>query len=197
MTSHRMILALATAALTLAGCSKEPAADNVPMTVHEAMTKHVDVIADEVWAIGNAAMANDAVIDPKLMDDAKWAKLADAATRLQAAAVDLGALKKLVVNRPGVTISDENVEGGTTSQQVQKNIDADPDGFRGMAGALASHMGDIAAAAKARDAQRAGELVGEIDGVCENCHLEFWYPQQKDLVKQLMAEGQTPTPAAK
>lgn len=189
MTSHRMILALAAATLALAGCSKEPAAEDVPMTVHEAMTKHVDVIADEVWAVGNAAMASDALIDPKMMDDAKWAKLADAATRLQAAATELGALKTYVVNRPGVTISDENIEGGTSSAQVQKNIDADIDGFRGMAGALAGHMGDLAAAAKAHDAARAGELVGQLDGVCENCHLEFWYPEQKDLVKQIMAEG--------
>lgn len=189
MTSHRMILALAAATLALAGCSKEPAAEDVPMTVHESMTKHVDVIADEVWAVGNAAMASDALIDPKMMDDAKWAKLADAATRLQAAATELGALKTYVVNRPGVTISDENIEGGTSSAQVQKNIDADIDGFRGMAGALAGHMGDLAAAAKAHDAARAGELVGQLDGVCENCHLEFWYPEQKDLVKQIMAEG--------
>ncbi|MCB5426604.1 cytochrome c [Altererythrobacter sp. CC-YST694] len=189
MTSHRMIFALAAATLALGGCSKEPAAEDVPMTVHEAMTQHIDVIADEVWAVGNAAMASDALIDPKLMDDAKWAKLADAAARLQNAATEMSMLKKLVVNRPGVIISDENIEGGTTSEQVQKNIDADPEGFRGMAGALASHMGDIAAAAKAHDAQRAGALVGQIDGVCENCHLEFWYPQQKDLVKQIMAEG--------
>ncbi|HTN14079.1 MAG TPA: hypothetical protein VL094_04665 [Sphingomonadaceae bacterium] len=189
MTSHRMILALAAASLALAGCSKEPAAEDVPMTVHEAMIKHVDVIADEVWAVGNGAMASDALIDPKMMDDTKWAKLTDAATRLQAAATELGALKKYVVNRPGTTISDENVEGGSTSEQVQKNIDADIDGFRGMAGALAGHMGDLAAAAKAHDAARAGELVGQLDGVCENCHLEFWYPEQKDLVKQIMAEG--------
>ncbi len=181
-------------ALGLAACSKEPADADVEWTVHEGMTEHVDVIADEVWAIGNASIGEQAGIDPSKIDDAGWAKLADAATRLQNAANKLGSLPTPVVNRPGVKISDEDIEGGTTSAQVQKNIDADVEGFRGMAHALAGHMGDLAAAAKAHDAQRAGPLVDQLDGVCENCYLEFWYPQQRELVESLLKAAGDPEP---
>lgn len=186
MKNYRILPAMVLLAVALSACSKEPSADDVSMTVHEAMTEHVDVIADEVWAIGNASIADNALIDNSQMDDAKWAKLVDAATRLQGAANDLGALQRYVVNRPGVTISDEDVPGGTTSEVVQQNIDRNTDDFRGMAHALAAHAGDIAIAAKAHDGARAGELIGQLDGVCESCHLEFWYPQQKELVEAAM-----------
>jgi len=186
MNNFRLLPALAVLALALSACSKEPSNDDVAMTVHEAMTEHVDVIADEVWAIGNESIADNALIDNALMDDAKWAKLADAATRLQGAATDLGGFEHYVVNRPGVTISDEDVPGGTTSEVVQKHINSNTDDFRGMAHALAAHAGDIAAAAKAHDGAQAGKLIGQLDGVCESCHLEFWYPQQRELVEAAM-----------
>jgi hypothetical protein len=197
MKSRLMILTLGACALGLSACSKEPADADVEWTVHEGMTEHVDKVADEVWAIGNASIGDAAGLDSKKIDDAGWAKLEEAAARLQNAANKLASLPKYVVNRPGVEISDENIEGGTTSVQVQKNIDADTQGFRDLAHALASHMGDLAAAAKAHDAQKAGPLLDQLDGVCENCHLEFWYPQQRELVEKLLKQAGTPLPAVK
>ena len=35
----------------------------------------------------------------------------------------------------------------------------------------------IAAAARAKDAKTAGDLIGETDAVCESCHMTYWYPE--------------------
>ena len=52
-----------------------------------------------------------------------------------------------------------------------------------------TNMGEIAAAARAHDAAKAGPLIGEIDGVCENCHLTFWYPEEKAFVEDFIRRG--------
>jgi hypothetical protein len=34
-------------------------------------------------------------------------------------------------------------------------------------------------AARTRDAGAAGDLVAQLDQVCEVCHAQFWYPDQQ------------------
>ena len=75
-----------------------------------------------------------------------------------------------------------------TDAQVQARFDREPAKLRELAGALASHTGDLATAARAHDAARAGALVDQLDPVCESCHLEFWYPDQKAAVEELLRE---------
>ena len=93
----------------------------------------------------------------------------------------------LVVASPGVKISDEDIPGGHTAAQVQGRFDRNPEKLREMADVLAVHTGDLAAAARAHDAARAGALVDQLDPVCESCHLEFWYPDQKALVEEILS----------
>jgi hypothetical protein len=83
-----------------------------------------------------------------------------------------------------VKIADEGVPYGDTGAEVQANVDKDPQTLRDFANALAVHAHDIATAAQRHDTQRAGLLIGELDGVCEDCHLEYWYPSQKALLEQ-------------
>ena len=34
------------------------------------------------------------------------------------------------------------------------------------------------------DMLQAGDLISGMDQVCENCHLEYWYPEQKALLEE-------------
>jgi hypothetical protein len=183
-------------ALVLAGCSKkeEPPQQQAQRTLHEIMKDEIDTRADDVWAVGNAHIDNNAGLDASTMTDADWQKLAAAATSLRQGALDLAALDPIVVVRPGVTIADEGVPGGDSAESVQQNIDKDPQGYRDLANALAQHMSALAEAANKRDAATAGDLINELDGVCESCHLEYWYPSQKALVESIrQANGDDPT----
>jgi hypothetical protein len=40
-------------------------------------------------------------------------------------------------------------------------------------------MEQIGAAAQSKDANKLFEVSGRLDQVCEDCHLQFWYPDQK------------------
>jgi hypothetical protein len=174
----------------VAGCSKEPAEPAQPaQTFHEVMTDEIDPGADVIWAIGNTAIGDQAGIDPAKMSDADWQKLAEGADALRASALKIAAMDPIVLTRPGVPIGDEGAPLGHTSAEVQANFDRDPQTVRDMANALASHTAEIAAAARARDAAKAGPLIDQLDSVCESCHLTFWYPEEKAFVEEFLREA--------
>jgi hypothetical protein len=176
------------ALLLTAGCKKQEAPQQ--RTFHEIMKDEVDKRADDIWAIGNAHISDQAGIDAASMSDDDWKKLAAAAVSLQQAALDIANLKEpIVVVKPGARIADEGVPGGDTVESVKANIDRDPQGLRDHANSLAADMADLAKAANKRDAATAGPIINQLDSVCESCHLEFWYPSQKDLVNKIRQEG--------
>jgi hypothetical protein len=173
-------------ALVLAGCSKKVEQPAGKTTVHEVMKDEVDTRADDVWAVGNAHMTEDAGVDGKTMTDADWTKLAAAATNLHNGALDLASLPEpLTVVKPGAKIAFEDTDWGDKATSVQKNVDQDPQGLRDLANDLAEHSAEIASAAQKHDAATAGKLIDELDGVCESCHVKYWYPSQKALIDKI------------
>ena len=177
------------AALAACSSNENQAETAEAPTFHEVMKDKVDLRADEVWAIGNAAIGNDAGLDPAMMTDERWKQLEARSESLKEAALEIATMDPVVVARPGVKISDEGIVGGHTAAQVQSGIDKDPQALRDMAQTLAVHMDDLAKAARERDIDRAALLINQLDSVCESCHLEFWYPDQKELVEQYFGEA--------
>jgi len=186
-------LLLLPALALIAACSQDnqPAAEP---TVHDVMLEQIDGNADPIWEITNLALDETATIDGTKLSDAQWADGERRALAAKVGADTLAAMQSFTVVKPGVKISDEDVEGGTTAAKVQAYIDARPQEFRQFAGVLSAHMADLATAAKAHDTARATPLVDQLDGVCESCHLEFWYPDQKAQVESIRkANGDDPT----
>ena len=179
-------------ALLLAGCSKGPEQPAKKTTVHEVMKDEVDTRADDVWAVGNKHMSEDAGMNGATMTEADWKKLAAAATSLHSAALELASLPDpLTVVKPGAKIAFEDTDWGDKATAVQHNVDQDPQGLRDLANELASHSSDIVTAANNRDAATAGKLINELDGVCESCHVKYWYPSQRALIDQIRKSSGT------
>jgi len=177
---------IALPALLLAGCAKKPEQPAKKTTLHEVMKEEVDGRGDDVWAVGNRHMTEDAGLDGATMTDADWKKLASAATNLQAAALDLAALPDpIVVVKPGAKIAFEDASWGDSAKSVQHNVDQDPQGVRDLANSLAEHMADLATAANKHDAATAGKLINDLDGICESCHVKYWYPSQRALIDSI------------
>jgi len=177
----------------IAGCQKQEAAPP-QKTLHEIMKDEVDKRGDYLWDLTNPHVGADAGLDASTMTDDDWKKLAAAAVDLQQAALDLAALKQpIVIVKPGVKIADQDVPGGDTVESVKANVDKDPEGLRDHANSLAQDMADLAKAANKHDAAAAGPIINQLDGVCESCHLEFWYPSQKKLVDQIRKAGGDPS----
>jgi hypothetical protein len=176
----------------LGACSKkqEQPKPEPQLTLHEMMTKKIDPDADAIWAIGNAAIDDKAGMDPAKMTEKNWKDLGEAGARMGVNARELAALDPIVVTRPGVKIADEGVAGAPGPAQIQGHIARDTDVYRSLAQSLADHGDQLAAASRTKDAATAGRLISELDGVCESCHLEFWYPEQKALVQSIQAKAE-------
>ena len=186
---------LAMPALLLAGCTKNSESPAKKATLHEVMKDEIDTRGDDVWAVGNEHMTEDAGLNGTTMTDADWAKLAGAATSLQQAALDLATLPDpIVVVKPGAKIAFEDTDWGDSAASVQHNVDQDPQGVRDLANELAQHMADLANAANKHDADTAGKLINDLDGICENCHVKYWYPSQTKLIETIRkTTGEDPT----
>jgi hypothetical protein len=186
---YRIIAPLLAMTVLLAGCSSEP--EKAPpvkaaeLTLFEFMTKKIDPDADVIWTIGNKAIDAKASIDPKLLTDKDWETLESAGLRMASDARALSAVGTLKVKPDGVSIADEGTPGAPTTQQIEGHIARDHDLFRSLADTLGNHAEQIAAAAAKKDHVTTARLINELDGVCESCHLEFWYPEQKALIQNM------------
>jgi cytochrome c556 len=187
-----LFLALPALAL-LAACShkneqQEQQAQAAP-TFHDVMKDQVDKHADEVWDVTNPAVGDQGGIDAAKMTDEMWKQLAEDATAVQEGAQQIAQMNKITVIRPGETIADAGVPGGHSPEEVQAQIDKNPQGLRDHAANLAATMGDLVKAAQAHDAAKAGPIIDSLDGVCEGCHLDYWYPDQKKMVEEIIREN--------
>ena len=188
--AHSVLLGVL--ALGIAGCSSKQEEQPKGPTLHEVMKNVIDANADKLWDETNDALGEHAEILPDKMDDAKWTQVALLAASVQSGAQQIADMSPVVVTKPGVKIADEGIPYGDSAESVQQNVDKNPELLKEFAGTLASHMGEIADAAKNHDAAKLGPLVDQLDGVCEDCHLQFWYPAQKDLVNKFRNEGVAP-----
>ncbi len=180
------IAALLTLTVLMAGCSKsDQASGSTQLTVFEFMTEKVDKDADVIWEIGNKAIDDHASIDPALMSDEDWSRLGESAVRMAADARGLAAVEHIVVRPIDARIADEGTPGAPTVAQIESHIDRDHDLFRSLAESLANHADELAGAAGRKDHLVTARLINELDGVCESCHLEFWYPEQKELMQRM------------
>lgn len=163
-------IALASAALAM-----DSEAEGIQVIVRQEMQQGINDATMEIWDVGNNAMGDQGGIDPKLMDEASWTKLATAAGRLATDAQKMADAKTILAASPGES---KDVEPGSFSiEDVQGYIDSDPQAFRAFAAALAAHAEKLSAAARDKDAATAGPLVDQLDSVCESCHAKYWYPQ--------------------
>ena len=172
------VLVAALAAAALGACKQESAA---PLDVRATMQGQVNPAMTAIWDVGNNALDDNGGLDASLLDDAKWATIANNADKLAAAGTAISQAGGFIAAAAG---NSTVAEGEITMAAVQEHLDANPDGLKQMGAAFADSATRLAAAARAKDARTAGDLISGMDQVCESCHLEYWYPEQKELVEQ-------------
>jgi len=171
----RKLAIVAIPALLAALCSVAWASDDGTLYVRSEMQGPINDATNALWDIGNNAMDDEGGIDPAQMNDAKWEQLRQSAELLGLSAQKM-AEAGTIRAAPSGHEQDEQPDA-YSMEDVQSYIDADPQAYRLMARALGDHAKNIADAARAREAKKAGLLVGELDQVCEACHAKYWYPE--------------------
>lgn len=174
MKSTRLLLGCGLMFAIAGAGNTTPAAPNL----HELM-KDVAAQTQIIWDIGNRTMDDEGKPDPVKIAAADWMQILSASGKVSDAAKTLADAKHVVGAAAGQKIQGEGNPGSFSAKDVEKAIAANPRAFSAFARQLAASMDEITQAARKRDAAKAFDVAGQLDQVCEQCHLTFWYPEQK------------------
>ena len=178
------VLLVATSAMTLAQCNKAPAAPPAPDyelvgTVHDIMEGIVDPASDVLFDAVATDITAAGVNEKRPQTDEEWEKVEGNALML-AEAANLLKMPGRKAASPGDQTKSEGPDAPElTPEEIQAKMDADRAKWVKYATNLQDQARKTRDAAKRRDADAVFALGEDIDMACEDCHLEYWYPNDK------------------
>ncbi len=170
----RAAFAFATLALAACSASTPPAIEEAPFFMRHSMQAEVNPAIVSIWDVGNNAMNETGGLDGAQMTDALWAQLESSAEKMAVEAERMAMAHNIQAATAGNMATGEYE---VPMSDVQRFIDADPEGLRTLAQSFAALSRELEAAAKVRDADLAGDLVARMDRQCSVCHAQFWYAE--------------------
>ena len=174
-------------AIVLSGCSAKPEATQPPaapvftpvLSVKELMENIVDPQADYVFDAVGSDISHNAVVDIKPTTDEDWIKIQRGAYVLAESSNLLKMTRKMAPDGVG------NVAPGgpeLTPSQIEAKVKENPALWNSHADTLRAEALKVIDIVKARDADKLLAAGSAIDQACEACHLDFWYPGDRDAV---------------
>jgi cytochrome c556 len=143
-------------------------------SLQEVMDAIVDPAADGLWDAVETTVTADGEHTRTPESDADWA---DVRRKLIVLRESASLLR--IAGRP---VSHEEfaaeADGALNSSQIAARIRRDRVVFDAFATALGVTAQRALKAVEARDTDAMVRIGGDLDGVCEACHLHFWYPNQ-------------------
>jgi len=139
--------------------------------MEQIVEPNADAIFESVAVISTPAGTEDRT--PKTDED--WAKVERAALTLAEAANLLRMPGRAVAAHTTATTPTEAVPE-LTPVEIQQKIDADRAQWMQHTGALIRQAQRAIDYARTKNVAGMFELGGDLDQVCENCHLAYWYP---------------------
>ena len=148
-------------------------------TIKDLMQGMVDPAADVLWEAVATDITAAGVVDKRPRTDEEWAAVQSSALML----VEVPNLLKMPgrkVARPGETTQSEGPDAPELSpDQIAAKINRNRALWIKYANGLQNTAKKALDATRRKDAEALFDLGEEIDITCENCHLEYWYPNDK------------------
>jgi len=174
-------------AIVLSGCSAKPQATQPPaapvftpvLSVKELMENIVDPQADYVFDAVGSDISHNAVVDIKPTTDEDWIKIQRGAYVLAESSNLLKMTRKMAPDGVG------NVAPGgpeLTPSQIEAKVKENPALWNSHADTLRAEALKVIDIVRARDADKLLAAGSAIDQACEACHLDFWYPGDREAV---------------
>jgi hypothetical protein len=154
------------------------------VSVKELMRDMIDPASDFVFDSVGVISSRNASIETKPKTDADW-------DRIRVGAVTMAeGVYLLKVPRPFAPAGDENNSTGPDPEelspsQITAKLERDPVLWNAKIEALRNVSLEVLDIVKRKDANELWDAAENLDQACENCHLEFWYPGEKEYLKKL------------
>ena len=144
-------------------------------TVKDLMLSVVDPSADVVWLSVTTVVDDKGLVETVPKSDEEWTKVRHGAVTLMEAA-NLLMIPGRRVARPGEKSETPGVE--LEPEEMDALIAKDRGAWNKRATHLHDVVADVIRAIDAKDANRVFELGEQIEEACENCHRQYWYPNE-------------------
>ena len=154
------------------------------------MESIIDPISDNVFDAVTVDVSETGVVETKPVTDEDWAKVRQGAVTL-AEATNLLKMPRAVAP-PG----DKKNSGGPNApelspEQIGAKIDENRASWNTHADNLRDEALKVLAIVNARNADALFDAGARLDRVCENCHLDYWYPGDRKAVLEDEAKRAT------
>ena len=184
MRTYLSLFAASVLVLFAGGCTApEPAAPPAPATdyrptatIKEIMDSMVDPAADVIWESVATYVSAAGIEEKAPKNDEEWAVVRRNAIILMESS-NLLAIPGRHVAKPGEKAEDAAVE--LSPEEIDKLIQEDPASWTRLAHGLQEAVAPVLAAIDKKSAEEVLYSGDKIDIACENCHLKYWYPNDK------------------
>ena len=157
------------------------------VSVKELMRDAVDPLSDRIFDAVSESVTEQGVTRVAPENDDDWAQVRIGAVVLAEAA------NLLKIERPYAPPGDVNDSVGPDATELSPEaIKAIVDADRALWSAYAEGMRlvaiDVLDIVKRKDTAALEEAGSTLDKACENCHLQYWYPGDRKIIKDVAAE---------
>jgi hypothetical protein len=154
------------------------------VSVKELMRDMIDPIADNVFDAVSTVGTEKGVVEKVPTTDADWEKI-----RIGGVSLAEGAYL-LKIQRPITPPGEDNNLTGPdapvlSAAQIRAKLEADPVMWNAKIEALRNVGLEVLDIVKRKDVNELWGASEDLDKACESCHIEYWYPGEKDLFKRL------------
>jgi len=154
------------------------------VSVKELMRDMIDPLADNIFDSVGTVINKNGVVNTEPRTDQDWEKI-----RIGAVTIAEGAYL-LKIPRPFAPPGDENNSTGPDAEelspaQIKAKLEADPVLWNAKIEALRNVGLEVIEIVKRKDTKELWDAAENLDQACENCHLEYWYPGERALLKKL------------
>jgi hypothetical protein len=158
-----------------------PAADTQPTytttaTVKDIMLHIVDPAGDMVWDSVSTTIDKGGIHETAPKSDEEWFKVRSGLMMLIEGS-NLLMIPGRHVARPGEKSETPGVE--LEPSEMEELINKDRAAWNMRAKALHDIAASVLPIVEAKDAQKLFDMGEDIDKACENCHRQYWYPNEK------------------
>jgi hypothetical protein len=144
-------------------------------TIKDLMDSMIDPSADVVWESVATILGPKGIEERQPQTDEEWTNVRLGALRLVEGA-NLLMMPGRHVARPHEKSETPGVE--LEPEEMEKLVNQDRAAWLTRVNALHQVSEEALKAIDAKDAKALNDIGERLDGACENCHLQYWYPNQ-------------------
>ena len=178
------LVAVVCSVLIAVSCQTKPAEPAAPAqppytttaTIKDIMLHIVDPAGDMVWDSVSTVIDKGGLHETVPTTDEDWGKVRNGVITLIEAS-NLLMIPGRAMARPG----EKSVAPGVELEpaEMEELVKKDPAGWQQRARALHDISVDVLKVVDAKDVQKLFDIGEDLDKACENCHRQYWYPNEK------------------